>query len=193
MTRGLRKSLISAFAALNVGTVVYIHAPERLTDRYERNLYAELPSHPQLAYRLRQAQWLVRRYAHLVGLDNRWLMFTTLHRFNWWYLIKARYADSALVVLSLPRQSPRTFWQRHFFDFREAKFHLNIYSDPAGRVAYARHLCRRFPDHDGARVQSIVIELHHRLILPPAEARRRGQAWSADSHGRVIDLIPCGS
>jgi len=124
----------------------------------------------------------LRKYAHYTGLDNRWQMFGLQSRFNWWYVIKARYREGSReeeIVLDLPRQSeqsgvPRTRWQYHFFDFREGKFHLNMYREPYDRAAYARYLARKYPEHDGMPVESVVYELHFQHIKPPEEARRTG-------------------
>ena len=114
--RSLRKAFLSAFIILNIFTVLFMNRPE----------------------------WLIMHYAHLVGLDNRWIMFSRLPRFNWWYVFKAKYSDGTEVVLPLPRQSNRALLER-YFDFREAKFHLNIYNNPSAREAYANQYCINLP------------------------------------------------
>ena len=141
------------------------------------------------AYHCKMAGWYVRRYAHLVGLDNRWQMFGRQARFNWWYVITARYADPEEIVLSLPRQSKRTFLQRTLFDFKEAKFHLNLYGSDEGRKAYARYLCRQHPTHKGAPIESITFELHYQNILEPEEAAKRGIHVDPTIHRRVLNVF----
>ena len=101
-------------------------------------------------------------------------MFAHNSHFNWWYVVKAQYADDAIVVLSMPDHGPRTFWQRNFFDFREAKLDLNIYSSILGRNAYSSYLRRQYPLHGDAPLTSITWELQYQNILDPMEARARG-------------------
>ena len=137
--------------------------------------------------------WLdrkIRTYAHYVGLDNRWQMFGRQSRFNWWYVIKGRYRDGSReeeIVLDLPRQSeqsgvPRTPLQYHFLDFREGKFHLNMYREPYDRAAYARYLARKFPTHDGMPIESIAFELHYQNLNTPDEARATGTHLQPETH-----------
>lgn len=170
------KCAISAFILANISTVVIVNLPESAGAQLARR--ASLLASPETVYRLRQANWYLRSYAHLVGLDNRWQMFGRQSRFNWWYVIKARYADGAadkVVVLPLPRQSARTVAQRWFFDFKEAKFHLNVYSDPIAREAYARYLMRTHATHDSMTIKSIKWELWHQSILTPEDSVLRQQ------------------
>ena len=190
---GLRSTvqhgLISMFILLNVATVFFMNRPLWLSQRASHLLSTSLS--PMGAYRVRFCGWLMMWYAHVTGLDNRWQMFSHNSRFNWWYVINARYADSTTVVLPLPRQSPRTFWQRTLFDHKEAKFHLNIYGDPSARERYARYLCRQYPVHEGSPITGIIWELHHQMILNPKEAAVRGTHLEPNSYGRVLNTFPC--
>jgi len=68
-------------------------------------------------------------------------MFSFAHRFIWSYTISAQYADGSIETLLLPLQSERTFFLKYFYDFKEIKFHLNIYGSPAQRMRYAFFLC----------------------------------------------------
>jgi hypothetical protein len=131
------------------------------------------------------AGWAVRRYAHLSGLDARWQMFGLLPRFDWRFEIKSRKAGRE-ELLPLPLQSGRTSAESLFFDFKEAKFHLNLYPDRELRRAYAASLCRRYGS------ETIVFELHHRLLNAPAEARARRGHRDGPYYGRVLDEFSCG-
>lgn len=188
MKRRLPRTLISVFIALNLFTVSFPNRPVRLTAAVNEAL-DHLP--PMLAYRIRQANWLILQYAHLVGLDNRWTMFTHNSRFNWWHVIKAQSADGSTVLLPLPLQSRRTFWEQTLTDFKEAKFHLNIYPDAAAKRRYARYLCRAYPRANGSPVTAIVWELHHQTILNPSEAATRGTPFEPTRHVRVLETVPC--
>ena len=140
--RSLRKAFLSAFIILNIFTVLFMNRPEWLKNA--EALFLERNFSPTGKYRVQYSEWLIMHYAHLVGLDNRWIMFSRLPRFNWWYVFKAKYSDGTEVVLPLPRQSNRALLER-YFDFREAKFHLNIYNNPSAREAYANQYCINLP------------------------------------------------
>ena len=81
-------------------------------------------------------------------------MFSSQPRFNWWFGIEAVTADGAF-ELPVPLQGDRTLAQRSLFDFREAKFHLNLYSSESLRDRYARYLCRQFPIVNGQGVRAV--------------------------------------
>lgn len=181
-----KKLLISAFVVLNVFTVLYMNRPKWLV-RTQADAVAACP--PPVAAVLRQGDYLDRDYAHASGLDPTWQMFGALSRFDWWYVIKAEYADGQTVLLPLPLQSERTFWEARFADFKEAKFHLNMYNDRPTRQAYALYLARVYHDHDGAPIRAIVWELHYQGFLPQEEARRLGTHLEPESHSLVLDTF----
>ncbi len=97
-------------------------------------------------------------------------MFAHNSRFNWWYVVKAEYADSTVVDLPLPGQRPGTFWQRNLFDFREAKLNLNLYPNILPRKAYSFYLRRQYPTHGDFPLTSIIWELHYQYILDPMDS-----------------------
>jgi hypothetical protein len=185
----MRKALISAFILLNLGVVLFVNRPFRLIRAVQWHALTKLP--PRTVYGLSLAAWGVLRYAHLAGLDNRWEMFGRQSRFHWRYLIQAKDEEGRTAVLPLPRQSPRTFWQKYFFDFREAKFHLNLYARPAARQAYARYLCRKFPEAGGRPVRSIVFELEYQHLVPLDQAAARGTHLETDVHQELLDEFTC--
>jgi hypothetical protein len=164
--------LISVFVLLNIGAVFYSNRPTwfvAFTDHV-----SDTKLSPQAAYRVSYAGWLLARYAHMAGLDNRWEMFSHQSRFNWWFGIQAITSDGVAVDLKLPRQGERTFMQRTFFDFREAKYHLNLYNGTKLRNRYGRYLCRQFPSVQGRTVHAIRFLRHTQSIRTPEEARALG-------------------
>ena len=134
----------------------------------------------------------VEAYARLVGLESRWQMYSELPVFNWWFVIQARYADGALVLLPLPRQSPRTFWQCQLFDLKEAKFHHGLLSDPIAKQAYSRYLCRTYSNHDTAAISEIVWATQWQNILDPNDTHRRGTHLDPAIHS-TTETYPCAS
>jgi hypothetical protein len=189
LRRRVLKVLISLFCVLNVATVLYANRPSWATSAVDGALDRHLS--PWQAYRVRLLGWMSSRYAHLSGLDNRWQMFGRQSRFNWWFRIVAIAPDGAVNDLPLPLQSERTFLQANFFDFREAKYHLNLYADEDLRTRYARYLCRRFPVVNGATTASIRIFLHHQQLVDRATARARGTHLEPHSYARVLQEVSC--
>jgi hypothetical protein len=183
----MRKVAISAFCVLNVVAVLVMNQPDGFEAAKAAALSAWLS--PQAAYRVRYGEWLVKRWAHLAGLDNRWTMFSTLHRFDWWYVIKA-IRPAGPEVLPLPLQSERRVLQRLVTDHKEAKIHLNLYGRPDWRRAYGRYLCRT---HGGAHdpIRFVVYELHHQNLLERPEAAALGRHLEPQAHARVIDAAAC--
>ena len=184
-----KKILISIFAVLNVSTILYTNQPLWLIR--DTDFWITQHFSPWEAYRYRLNESYVKQYAHSAGLDNQWQMFGHQSRFNWWFVIKAVYADSKIVILPLPLQSQRTFSQRTFFDFKEAKYHLNLYGSPALREAYAHYLCRTYPTHDGSPIQSVIFELQYQNLLTPEEARRRHTHLEPQSYALTPEVFKC--
>ena len=185
------RSCVSVFVVLNLGTVLYMNSPLVLETLGNRVLDSQVPS--SLTRVLRLSGWSVQRYAHLVGLDNRWQMFGRQSRFNWRYLISAEYDDSQEVLLPLPRQSPRSWWQDFLFDFREAKFMLNVYQNRDARKGWAYALCRDYPMNEGSPVRAIRFDLVVQEILPAAQARESGRHLSPQLRRGLLDKFPCPS
>ncbi len=194
--RLIGKTLISLFAVLNVAAVLRSNRASVVTSWASRALEstADDTLGPSAGYRLRYTGWLIDRWAHLSGLNNRWEMFSHQSRFNWWYGVQALTPDETVVELDLPLLGQRTFAQRVLWDFREAKYHLNLYADPQLRARYGRYLCRRLehsriPDH--GKVQTIRFQLHHQLLRTPEEARARGTHLDPNIYTRTLDEVSC--
>jgi hypothetical protein len=164
-----------------------MNRPQWLVAAWDWALAAS-PSHTA-AHLLRQGDYLDKLYAHITGLDPTWQMFGAVPRLDWWYVIKARYADGRTVVLPLPLQSDRTLWERTMADFKEAKFHLNMYNDRATRQAYAIYLARVYREDHGAPLEEIIWELHYQSLEPISETRRLGSHLEPYSHSRVLDTF----
>jgi len=144
-----------------------------------------------------QYRWLIHQYAHLVGLDTHWVMFSQMSRYNWRLQITANYIDgqkTKQVVLPLPLQSERTFLQRNFFDSTETKFHHQINSSTSAKEAWARYLCRTYPKHEGMTIESVVFEIQYQNILDPEEARKQGRDFDPKVYSEVLHIFkcPCG-
>jgi hypothetical protein len=181
-----RRALLSCFICLNLGTVLYMNFSSSF-DTSANQFLASVPG----GSLLRLVGWADARYAHAAGLDNRWVMFGYQSRFNWRYLIKGQYRNRSSVVLPIEGQMPRTFWQRNLFDFKEAKFRLNIYPSKAARQAYGEYLCRQFPSSDGWPIESVLIELHTESIAAREVAESSGSHRSSEITSILMDRVPC--
>jgi len=157
-----KKRIVSIFVVFSLFTVLYMNRP---------GVFALSPDAP---YPVLLGDWFVQEYAFLAGLNNQWQMFGRQSRFNWWYVIKARYADGTDQVLPLPLQSDRSFLQSALFDFKEIKLQLNLYPRPEAREAYAYYLARQYPSRNGQPIVWIIYELQWQMLMPREEASRTG-------------------
>jgi hypothetical protein len=185
---GLKKLLVCAFVVLNLITVVSMNWPTWMVPSGQ-----PLPAapHARPSSLLQVAANLDALYAHLTGLDHDWRMFGVLPRANWRFVIKAQYADSAVVVLPLPLQSERTFWEWALFDFKEEKLHSQLLRHRWAREAYAGYLCRQYPSHNGSPVKAIIWELHTQRVLGPSEVGSRGTHLDPNVKRQILDVFPC--
>lgn len=182
------KVLAGAFMALNLVTVGFINCPDG--PRRSAELWIRSNVSAGAWWTLETWGWRLRSYAHAVGLDNRWVMFSSVYRTDWHLQIRARYRDGSTRLLPVPLQGERSFWQHHFADFREAKFHLNIYGDTRAKNAYASQLAREFPSWNGAPIDAISFEIHERPFLgTPEEAAAQRTHFAGEP--RVVLLALC--
>ena len=79
--------------------------------------------------------------------------------------------------------------QSTLFDFKETKFHLNLYPRPEEREAYARYLARQYPSMGGVPISSIIYELQWQMILPREEASRTGRYLDPRVSSQVLQTI----
>jgi len=182
--------LISLFIVLNLSTVLFMNRPVWMIQTINQRINYLTP---QDAYRINYGSWLIQQYAYRAGLDNAWQMFGRQSRFNWWFDIRGVYANGQSVSLPLPLQSPRTFWQATFFDIKEGKYQLNLYPSEDLRQRYAHYLCRQYPRHDGYPILSITFDLHHQMLLDPAEAVLRKTHLADRSYSRPLNAFTCPS
>jgi hypothetical protein len=151
-----------------LGTILWCNLPDSFVAATRTAMDRHL--NPQLVYKVRWTAWVFRYAAHIAGLDNKWQMFGGQSRFNWKFLIVAEYGEAGDQIerlLPLPRQSERSVFQESVIDFKEAKFHLNIYNDPVARETYARYLGRQFPEYQGRPLKCIRYDLQVQNIIPP--------------------------
>lgn len=183
-----RRATISAWIAANLAIVLYLNVPVEWREGFWQRVRAPLP--PMAAWRVEIAEWRVRCYAHILGIDNRWQMFGYQSRFNWWYVVRGEYSDGAttkLIDLPLPHQSGRSWLQRALCDVKEKKLLLNLYPNQPARECYSRYIARRYPDYNGLPIVAVRWDLGYQPILPPAEARAKQQLWDQRCYTNLLD------
>jgi hypothetical protein len=164
----LKKALVLTWIVFNVVAVLLVNEVvlSKESWRKYRDKYWNVFGTKAIDEILFRTGW----YSYLTGLDQRYSMFSTVHREFWWYEIKARLIDGELVTLPLERQSSRSFFERNFFDFKAGKFHLNLYSDDFARKAYSQYLCRKYRESLSKSIDQIEFEHHFHLFAKRYEA-----------------------
>ena len=159
MSIKIKRFIISIFILVNLFTIVYYNAPQRI-----RKITGKI--FPSLN--------LIVRYAPCIGITGNWRMFTSIEKNNWWVAIKGVYKGSKEVILPLPLQSKRTFMETYFFDFREVKFLITLLREKCRQKHYAIYLCRKFQDYEGRKIEKIIYEVYKQEKYRPKEAYRNG-------------------
>jgi hypothetical protein len=167
-----KKTFILLWIAINIVAVLMMNEAFFKWDRWHsfRDRHWDSRAVKALDSVLFSMSW----YAYLTGLDQRYSMFSQLHRMFTWYEIKAHLEDGELVLLPIEVQSSRSFFQRHFVDHKAGKFHLNMYFDGFARKAYSFYLCREFHEIFVHPVDHIEFEQHYRLFASREEALATG-------------------
>ncbi len=190
--RDIKRFLISIFILLNVFTVLYVNRPLSINDIQGNKLKGILEAPTQQKSNTALCLFF-SGYGDLVGLGTRWLMFILQDKYNWKYIIKARYEDSSEVVLPIPRQGNRTFLQREFFDFKEAKFQYNFKYRPYIKEHYASYLCKKFSVNNSSRIKSIIFELYKQNILDPKEAEKQNRYLEPIIRKEIAGVFNCST
>ncbi|MBL7664799.1 MAG: hypothetical protein JNM93_06665 [Bacteriovoracaceae bacterium] len=123
------------------GCVVLLCASLSTTIIINLSPYLRLENSKHLSSALRP----IRTFAYSVGMDNAWQMFSYIYRHRWYSKFYAVDELGQERLLPLALQSKRTFWQKNFFDFKQAKFLLNIHNDMDRQEDYLNYLCMTFP------------------------------------------------
>lgn len=178
--RGPRKLAVSVFVTLNVLTILLANRPP--------GFLAFESSGSEAA---RWAIWADTRYGYALGLDPQWQMFSHVHKVNWGYVIEARYGGERTVLLPLPSQSPRTWWQRAFVDFKEAKFELNLYGDEPRRARwreeYSDYLRRQYPALEGQPLDAVIWQIRWENLRTREDAVATGTHVVPGSYRQHLD------
>lgn len=158
----IKKSFISLFIVVTL--LLQLKANLGLAFPYGINSLTASDS--KLGYRISTFDWALSQFGWLAGLSTRWRMFSPPPHSNWFYSVWAIDSHGEQSWVPLYGQGERNFFERNFFDFREVKYHLNIYNKPEALYLLAQHLCRNL-QNSGKDVSSIRVTLVSQQTLPP--------------------------
>lgn len=183
----LKNTGIVLFIILNLFAIVHANRSEWF------RVSSEEPAAPGNSSILPpKVRYYLSRYSHIVGLDNRWEMFSYMYRTDWQFVFKGKYkTDSEEVVLPMSGQSKRNFFDHWLFDFREAKLKLNIYGIPEARQLYALQLCKQFSKPANRSLEYIACDLVSYPIVPRDTALRTGTHLGERAHIHRLDTTFC--
>lgn len=175
----LGKIIISLFILLTMLVWAWRHTPDWWDQWYWGQVDARLSA--EQARAARQVPYALNWYAHKVGLDNRWEMYSSLMRGDWTIIAIGVDANGQRVLLPEPLQSSRTLFQRSVVDFREAKYQIHLTRWPSECARYVSYLKRRYPTHNGVKIESIVLNLRFRSYAASTyDAARTGSHFGGD-------------
>ena len=169
----IKTFFVSLFIIFNLLTLLYYGTPQRFKKLINRT-YKTIFNIPKDSNKRFPPFIIFERYAQITGLNNRWGMFASLERENWWLIIKARYKNNKTVILPLPKQSKRTFSQKYVFDFKEAQFRTRIYNNKTKQERFAEFLCRKFSKHNDSLIESIIFDRYEQKVFELKEANKLG-------------------
>ena len=192
--RIIKFTFISLFIILSIWIMVSanigLDLPQIFPTKYSPDDPDQIIS--RINWNIRYADWMIDHIGFGMGLKNYWRMFAPVDRFNWYMKFIAIHENGDEKLLPLASQMDRNVWERNFVDFREAKFHLNIYSNKRGQEFYARYLCRKHSDSRNP-ITSIRIDLDSKNILSPEKAKELGTTLDPVMQTKVWGNFSCNS
>ena len=132
----------------------------------------------KLIYQINLTIWDIRTLGWLVGLTNKWRMFSpALPSSNWHMRFWSIHQSGKKILLPISNQMSRNFWQRNIIDFREGKFTWNIAGKTSFLNEYVRYLCRvhEIPQDP---ITTIRIDLYWQEIFTLRKAQKEGSYQS---------------
>lgn len=179
-TRRLHKGLALAVIVFCLSMQIRANLrPPQVDARAARTESAAAGGSPlvqELRYRFALLVWQLDRIAWFCGLSTHWRMFAPPPKSHWYYSVWAIMDDGSQEWVPLENQGARSWLQRQFLDFREVKFHLNIYNRPEALDAFAQHLCGKLT-RNGKRAAAVRFTLLSREILPLRVALEQGEYY----------------
>ncbi len=179
------KIAISIFILMHLVVWGWRHSPAWSDRIYWNRVDHSLPA--TTAEELKRLPFYLNWYAHKVGMDNRWEMYSSVWRSDWTIIAIGIDADGQRVLLPEPLQSPRTWFQHQIVDFREAKYQIHLTRWPSEQQGYVNYLLRRYPSHNGVAIKSIILELRWRPYVESTyEAQRTGSHFAGPEYTAQI-------
>ena len=118
-------------------------------------------------------------YPYLVALDQRYTMFSSIHRMYTDYEFYGVGENNEKYVYPIEGQSERTFLEKNFFDHKKGKLHLILWNNPFGREAYSQYLYRAYKHQAPFEIKKLAIGWYWQEILPFELAKKTGNGLSS--------------
>ncbi len=117
-------------------------------------------------------------YPYVIGLDQRYTMFSTIHRSYYEYQFYGAGENGEKYIYPIELQSERTFWERNLFDHKRGKLHLILWNSKFGREAYSQYLYRTYAADAPFEIKKLAIDWYWQGIYPLDKARELGSGLS---------------
>ena len=185
----LKRTCVVLFLLLNLLGIYLFNRPSGWALTWGRS--PSPGTDPRLARALTWTEYYVWWYAYVAGIDQRYTMFSTVHRGWYFFRYLAEDAKGNLIELPIELQKGRTFFQRHFFDHKAGKFQLNTFSNEAARRSYASYLCREYRYRLDSIPVAIRAELHSQQFVSREVAQETGSHIAGPTAMARSDRFPC--
>ncbi len=121
-----------------------------------------------------------------------WNMFIPPDVLRWRVTISGTLADGTTIVLPVPYQAERSFWQRNFIDTREVKFIQNLAANGREQVRanYAQYLCREFLQQRYS-LTAVSFDYYSQRVLSPSEFVEGELFYDPAVQHYPLGVFPC--
>ncbi len=190
-----RRSLISVFAICCIW--IQVKANTGIRFPYGLSLTPpridEAPAKGRTVYQLYYlsylADWTLDHFGWFAGLSTYWRMFDPPPSLNRQLQITANMTDGSQLELPFANHLSRSFLQRNFTDFREAKHEWNLYDNAEGLRQLTQHICHHYSSGERA-VTDVRVDIISNKILDPETAQRSG-SYYGERQDTPAGVFPC--
>lgn len=173
----LKKCLILFFIILNFYSSIHWNFLEFFESRFD-HLSEKYSS--EAIVKAKKFMWW---YPYLFGIDQRYTMFSTVHRNRTELVFYGVGENDKKLVYPIENQSERTFMERNFIDHKRGKLYLILYSQSEfGREAYSQYLYRKYADTADFEITKLAVDINWQEIYPIDKARSLGYGFSTVKH-----------
>ncbi len=144
-----------------------------------------------LSYLKENCPWLMkalRPISSLMGLDNRWEMFSYAHRVYSVPVVTAQKSSQHVQIVKRTPSDSEGYANKYLHSFRDEKYFLNTFGQKKPITAYLKWICRNSSAAVGTN--NLKFEYLQYQIVAPDQAATTGQALHPLANKKVLE-IPC--